>query len=281
MVDTGASISTIKIGSLYKNDQIDSKYACKVTGISGKLKTLGTIDLKLFTREPRYLLEQGFHVLSDNCSIYADGILGANFLKKFKANINYDNFTLTLIIQDLQYTVPLKYKNNSSIYNIPARTEKIMKMETKVNEEVIIKSEEISERVFVANSLAKPINGFLYFSVINTTNENVEIDNIILNLEKSNNFDIIKFGKIGKNESNRSKELLSELNLNGLSGEENSNIKNLCCEFSDIFHLPGDKLTVTNLCKQEIHLKENMSPKYIKQYRLPFALRDEVSKLTI
>lgn len=44
------------------------------------------------------------------------------------------------------------------------------------------------------------------------------------------------------------------------------------------FHLPGDRLTVTNLMEHSITLKENVTPVYVKPYRIPHALKPEVDR---
>lgn len=66
------------------------------------------------------------------------------------------------------------------------------------------------------------------------------------------------------------------LNFDHLNSEETSSIQNICAKFSDVFHLPNDKLSTTNLYEQSIQLKPGADPVYTKQYRLPFSQREEI-----
>lgn len=70
--------------------------------------------------------------------------------------------------------------------------------------------------------------------------------------------------------------MFSKINLNHLNDEERLSIQQICAKFSDVFYLPNDKLTTTNLYSQTIQLKPNADPVYVKQYRLPCSQRNEV-----
>lgn len=76
----------------------------------------------------------------------------------------------------------------------------------------------------------------------------------------------------------RVKELFSILNFKGLNKEGQLCIENICAKYSGIFHLPNDKLTVSNLYQQTINLKKNAKPVYKKPYRTPQALKKEVNR---
>lgn len=78
--------------------------------------------------------------------------------------------------------------------------------------------------------------------------------------------------------SERVKQLFSILKLNHLNKEEQLSIESICAKYSDIFFLPGDKLGVSNLYKQSIYLKNNATPAYCKQYRLPKSQQLEINK---
>lgn len=62
-----------------------------------------------------------------------------------------------------------------------------------------------------------------------------------------------------------------------LNTEEKNSIIKLCHEFEDIFHLPGDTLTVTNAATNEIRTTDNI-PIHAKSYRYPEVHKNEVSK---
>lgn len=75
----------------------------------------------------------------------------------------------------------------------------------------------------------------------------------------------------------RYNELLKVLNLKNLAFDENAkqSILNICKQYSDIFHLPGDALTVNNFYKENLICKDE-KPVYIKNYRLPHAQLQEI-----
>lgn len=92
-----------------------------------------------------------------------------------------------------------------------------------------------------------------------------------------NEYVICHFDKCDLN-SKRAKLLLQSLKLDHLNTSECTSIENICSKYADIFHLPGDKLTITNLCEQSINLKQNINPVYVKPYKLPHSLKPEIDK---
>lgn len=76
----------------------------------------------------------------------------------------------------------------------------------------------------------------------------------------------------------RSKQLLSLLKLDHLQSKERGNIEAICSKYTDIFNLPGDKLTSTNICDHTIRIKENSGPVYVKPYRAPKSLKPEMHR---
>ena len=71
--------------------------------------------------------------------------------------------------------------------------------------------------------------------------------------------------------------MFNKLNLTYLIGEEKESIEKLCAKFADIFHIPVDKLSVTNIYKQLIKIKPNKQPVYVKPYRLPQSQKEEIN----
>lgn len=79
----------------------------------------------------------------------------------------------------------------------------------------------------------------------------------------------------GEIEQNRKTRLVESLNLESSSNESSDWLKNLCQEFDDIFHMPGDRLTYTNLRQFKIPLQEGATVVNQKQYRMPEAHKEE------
>jgi hypothetical protein len=66
----------------------------------------------------------------------------------------------------------------------------------------------------------------------------------------------------------RFETLCEKIDLEGLNELEKSTILQTLSNFTDVFHLPGDKLTCTPTLKHHIKLTSDQ-PIFIKQYRTP------------
>lgn len=89
-------------------------------------------------------------------------------------------------------------------------------------------------------------------------------------------FEIFTVNSVNLNEKERSETLikiLSEQNENKMSRE----FFKLCIEFSDIFTMESDRMTVNNFYKQKFRLIDP-DPVYIKNYRLPKTEKKEIKK---
>ncbi|RVE48490.1 hypothetical protein evm_006801 [Chilo suppressalis] len=113
----------------------------------------------------------------------------------------------------------------------------------------VVLSKEIQQGVFVAGLIAKPNNGRIPVRILNTTSNEVEYDFQNITIYDLNYFD-----------------------------EERRSIEHICAKYADVFHLPGDKLSTTNVMTHSISLKDNVSPCYIKPYRIPHSLKQEVQR---
>jgi hypothetical protein len=275
LVDTGATISVL-LSPIDRRLFINTNEVCKVNGISGSLLTLGKVSLDLFSKK-KFVGKQNFHILPEKCSkLKCDGILGADFLFEYNAQINYENLTLsvtTFYQQNLLLPIITKIEN---IYNIPARSEIIIEHEVNTHaKEVIVLPMEICSGVFTAGILTKQIGNKIILRILNTRDKPVVIKNFKPKFENIENYEILNFDKTEKSQC-RQNVLLNELDLKTLNEEEKQSITEICGKYQDIFHLPQDKLTYTNVYEQKIHLKENAIPKYTKPYRQPYHQKEEI-----
>ncbi|EFA07217.1 hypothetical protein TcasGA2_TC010224 [Tribolium castaneum] len=62
--------------------------------------------------------------------------------------------------------------------------------------------------------------------------------------------------------------------------EEVLEIHKIFAKFADVFHLEIDPLSATNVCKQKIHIVQDVTPVDTKPYRLPHAQKAEVQNQT-
>lgn len=242
-----------------------------------------------------YITHQ-FH-LADNFEIYYDAVLGNDFLIKNKAILNYDCKTLTfpfmylikkesIEMNNVNPTLPSKEAleeipsplklNTKTNTNIPARTEKIIQIETSNSHECIVLGGEIQEKVYLGNSLSKPIANKMFITVVNANDSDITLspesiskyvhdvkDYIVTPLDSVENKLTHKY------KSNRLKILEENLKLDHMNIEERSSILQICREYNDLFHLPGDVLTTVTATTHKIPLLPNTPIINRKQYSRP------------
>lgn len=246
-----------------------------IKGIGGSLESIGFTKLKILIGNE--LIEQVVYVFSSLPCATA-GILGHNFLDKYKAQINYRNKSITLSINKNK-TITLQYDNTlvQTCYNLMKRSESINYIQTDRVNDCVICAEEITKGVFIASTIVKPINGRIPVQVLNTNEEDITISELKPKLRDLDEYDYCYFGESIKN-AERVKNLLGQLNLKHLTLEEQVEIKKICARYANIFQLPGDKLSVTNLYKYNIQLKLNVDPVFVKNYRIPHSQKKEIDK---
>lgn len=95
LIDTEDSVSLIKIGSLSKNIQYDNTEIIKLIGIAkSPLFSLGSFKMKIIAQE--FEFEHKFHIVADDFLIPSSGLIGKDFLKRFKCLVDYGEITLTI-----------------------------------------------------------------------------------------------------------------------------------------------------------------------------------------
>jgi hypothetical protein len=80
----------------------------------------------------------------------------------------------------------------------------------------------------------------------------------------------------------RLRELNRKLRTEHLNGQERIPLLKICEEYSDIFHLPGDKLTITTAMEHAIPTPGVSTYRGIasRNYRIPEALKGELKLIT-
>ena len=94
---------------------------------------------------------------------------------------------------------------------------------------------------------------------------------IDLQTEPLSNFQSISLSNV-KNDRNR--QLLNIISKN-IPHHAPKSLTDLCCRFSDIFHIPGDQHSVNNFYVQKLNISSN-SPIFKKNYRLPHSQKAEI-----
>lgn len=274
LVDSGATICTLKYEWL--NEYLISKLCYDkivIKGISGQLVSEGYVYLDLVLNG--IVFNQRFYVFK-NLSCPTDGILGHDFLKRYGAVVDYNKMTMSL--SNYNETICISFERDNRFRQvIPPRCEVIRHIPCEFCEDVVVLAKEIDSGVFIAGLIAKPINNYIPVRILNTKEEEITVDLSSLCIYSLNTFDVCKFTEENPS-TDRVKKLFSLLDLSYMNKEEQISIENICAKYTDVFHLPGDKLSVTNLLEHSITLKDNVTPVYVKPYRIPHSLKNEVEK---
>lgn len=97
------------------------------------------------------------------------------YLKKHQGVINYENDTLTLIGKN-NVSLPLQFYNYNFSISIAPRCEVIKYNPVKVNYDCFVMSKILQEAVYLASVVATPKGGNIPIRIINTTDENVNLN---------------------------------------------------------------------------------------------------------
>lgn len=275
MLDTGADINIIKANALHGDTLLYQDRKVEIQGITEeKQETLGTVYLNS---------ENGnheFHVVSSKFPLKEQGIIGSTFLRQENAKIDFEKQTVT-IRNNKVYS--LEYSN---LITLPARSvcSCVIRTKQKGIDNGFINSQEISQGIFLVDSIGKVTNGNIYTYVINTTEKELNIETPIIDVEPvsintsprdSSAFAINSV--ISNNLTDRLEILKENLRLNHLNEEEKFSILPIIEDYNDIFHLPGDKLKGTNKIMHSIPTTDNI-PVTVKQYRYPPLHKEEIKQ---
>ncbi|KAG5871458.1 hypothetical protein JTB14_026910 [Gonioctena quinquepunctata] len=150
LIDTGSQISCIKVRSLDDDAVIHDEFKVNLNGISnGTVETLG-IHFSKIQLTNSINIDHSFQVVKKDFPLKNfDGILGRDFLKKYKANLDLHERTLSFSINNETILLQLENNNHDNDISIPAKSEKIIKVKVDKNEEMVCMKQEISEGVYV------------------------------------------------------------------------------------------------------------------------------------
>lgn len=278
LLDTGASISAVRSQAVSEFAEVHCDNIL-INGIGGKIYSKGYVYLDLQLHDGS-IYQHKFY-LFDKLPCKGDGIIGLDFLTKFNTKIDLENSYLRLKHNKTYCDLPIftSPKVSTSYITIPARSESIhyIQLKEKVTEDCVIYPKELQENIFLAGLIVKPKNNVIPIQILNTSEQSMSIPIFQPDIHPLKDYKICTFSKTNAN-AERARTLLQLLKLDHLHSSERSSIASLCSKYSDIFHLPGDKLTTTNIYEQSIHLKPNANPVYVKPYRTPNSLKPEIDR---
>lgn len=284
MIDTGASISTLSQNRLPSQYKIKYSENFIIKGVGGNVQVLGSVVLPLYIKNCSIIFHK-MYVLPSSCNIGIDGILGSDFLEKYCADISFRNYRLTLKIKNREIWIPLVNGSIADTCSVEPNCAKLCKVRCPsiCNSNVYISSAELKPGVFTYDCITEPKNGFMYCYIANTTNALQKICASKLTVRSVHGRSGHPKQQASERPSqqytaNRLNKLKSALQLGHLSIDTRKIILELCTNFQDIFHLEGELLPTTNLCKPKLYLKKGAAPVFCKQYRTPHHYKEEVKK---
>jgi hypothetical protein len=298
-VDSGADISLVKSEKLLGTAEFEPRERVRVKSVEGStIETHGSLEARIFDGEVS--IPYRLQLVSKQVDLKGDGILGRDFLKAMRARICYREQVLTFeykgirvrkeltTLPGVELRVPRDRRVNK--LTLPARTELIVQVPVEAGSRVregLVERAELMPGVYMAESLIKVNNGCVITSVINTTEEEVELLDHMVKLEEmgdSNGSEVAVMGVTdrGNNESDqklsRGERVISKLREEHLNEEEKKLLHEICFEYQDVFYLPGDKLSCTNAARHSIQLEPGVTPINTRPYRLPESQKEEIDR---
>lgn len=273
LLDTQADISVIKNTAIKTDSFINDNDIIKIRGITdGFVQTYGTINTDIILND--YAIPQEFHVVSDTFAIPSDGILGRDFIKNNKCQIDYKNMEISFNYYNQTFSLQILDSINSDTNVLPPRSEVFRNFVIKnFQNPQLIPNDEIANGIFIANTIA--YDKIVTIRVLNTHDTSKVIPNTIINSENLSNYNIYNFDSINNSRNRQGK--LNEIITNNSPKYIHKDLTNLCTKYSEIFAMESDTLTQNNFYSQKLRLTDNI-PVYTKNYRTPITQKDEINK---
>lgn len=272
LVDTQSDISLIKQSDISNPSTIDTTKKIYIKAcIPGIVQTIGVIDAFIIIDDTK--IPYRFHVVPSNFLIPTNGIIGKDFLRQYKCNVNYLDEMLYLQFHSKTYKIPFVEDISRGVLTIPPNCEVIRHIPLKLDEPSVILNAEISNGLYTANTISEPNSVYVRVTNINDTPQKLHLSTLsVLPLK---NFDVYQNGNDVSN-TERSTELLNVLKKCYPEHIE-SDFAPIIEKYSDIFKLPSDKASTNNFYTQSLNLRDN-EPVYLKNYRLPHSQKNEINK---
>lgn len=189
LLDTGASISLVKFNKLFHDFPINSNSISNIQGIKkGYVQTLGLTNSRILI--DNFDINHSFHVVDNEFPIPADGIMGLDFIRNFKCQIDYENWRLTIRRNNFhdKLTIPIydqpstNSNDNENVFAIPARCEVVRRVNIITDDgQKVIPNQEIEPGVFIGRCIVDRHTTCV--RILNTKNENVILTNPKISVE--------------------------------------------------------------------------------------------------
>lgn len=280
LLDTGASISLIRCSKLLFDFPVDSSAISHISGIKkGFIQTMGVTFSDLLIDDST--LRHSFHVVGNDFPIPADGIIGLDFLRKYKCKLDFFKWKLTIRRSEShsKLTIPIfdhpstNSNDCQNVFAVPARCEVVRRINvTTDGYDKLVHNQEIQPGVFIGRTIISGQNS--YIRILNSNDENVTVTEPPIAMDDLSDYTVVNPDKIECTDRNFVLQKLQK-NFPKFAHDE---LTQLCKKYLDIFALETDKISVNNFYKQKLRLKDDV-PVYIKNYRIPHAHKDKIDKM--
>lgn len=288
LIDTGSQISILKAERIL-NARVNTKKAIEIMGIANSKPVQSLGITKAFLTCSDVIIAHEFHVMHENVFLRPDGILGADFLLKYNAKLDIAESLIQLKLPPLHYNdtqSESKFVSSSQINNT----------EVSDNESYFQAVHEYMEyeraTVYLARVQNSKCNKKFYDEITSDYFENrkfkviepekIEIqplENISVGMSKP--FEIRHIDEVEApitDPKKRQEYIMSKMDLSGLNESQIQGISEICLEYSDAFYIPNDAFKPTPVYKHSIKIKPNIDVVCVKQYKVPFAQREELER---
>jgi hypothetical protein len=298
LVDSRADISLVKSQKLLSTAEYEPKDRVHVRGVEGSLiETHGSVKTKILVSE--ISIPYRLQLFSKQVDVRWDGILGRDFLQAMRTSICYKEralifwYKVICVCKKLTFLPEIEretLRNGKLKFKLPTRTEMVVQLPVEVGprtQEGVVEKAELAPGVYIAESLVSVKNGYVITSIINTTTQEVELNEPTDKLDKINdgeNSDIALLGAVeqGKEKEDQSmsrgERVIAKLQDEQLNQEEKKLLREVCFEYQDVFYLPGDRLSCTNAARHTIQLEPSVTPINTQPYRLPESQKEEIER---
>ena len=250
LVDSRADISLIKSERLVGTTEFEPEERVRMKSVDGSIiETHGSVKATIV--EGKLQIPFSFQLVSKQVDLVGDGILGRDFLQQMQTQICYRTKTITFKYEGVTVTKPLRNKLmgdeptdlelREGRTKLLPRSEMIVRLPVKGENsrvEGVIDRREIVPGVYLAGSIVKVVNGYALTSVLNTTEEEVELGEPTVQITELETAGSIPEGPESSDRA-RDERVLSKLRLDHLSKEERKSLEEVCFEYQDVFFLPG------------------------------------------
>lgn len=166
---------------------------------------------------------------------------------------------------------------------VPKQSIFMAKVQAKGAEDGIVSEIHFKGGIFSMPCAVRVNKGQVRIPVVNTSDVDVEVTVPEVTVKK---FDFSEKSEDSENRarifkinpSDRYSRLMKDIDISHLNVEERKKLEELLMEFSDVFFLEGDKLENNVEFEHEIQLREGAKPVKMKQWKVPFALKEEMDK---